>query len=89
MFEALGPNVALRRHFVEFHRTMRADLAKLVRRGMRDGSVDRQRRPDEEAMLVVAGLRGIAYQWRLDPNGFDPGAALRVLGEATAQRLRP
>ena len=89
MFEALGPNVALRQHFIEFHRTMRADLAKLVRRGLRDGSVTRHRRPDEEAMLIVAGLRGIAYQWRLDPDGFAPAAALRVLGEATDQRLRP
>jgi AcrR family transcriptional regulator len=89
MFEALGPNPSLRRHFVEFHRTMRADLAKLVRRGVRDGSIARQRRPDEEAMLVVAGLRGIAYQWRLDPDGFDPAIALRVLGDATEERLRP
>jgi AcrR family transcriptional regulator len=89
MFEALGPNVALRQHFVEFHRTMRADLAKLVRRGIRDGSVARQRRPDEEAMLVLAGLRGIAYQWRLDPDDVDPATALRVLGDATEQRLRP
>jgi AcrR family transcriptional regulator len=89
IFEALGPNVALRQHFVEFHRTMRADLAKLVRRGIRDGSVDPRRNATEEAMLVVAGLRGIAYQWRLDPDRFDPAAALRALGEATGQRLRP
>ena len=68
---------------------MRADLAQLVRRGLRDGSIARHRRPEEEAMLVVAGLRGIAYQWRLDPDGFDPAAALQVLGVATEQRLRP
>jgi AcrR family transcriptional regulator len=89
MFEALGPNVALRAHFVEFHRTMRADLVKLVRRGIRDGSVARERHPDEEAALVVAGLRGVAYQWLLDPDAFDPVAALRALGAATEQRLRP
>jgi AcrR family transcriptional regulator len=89
MFEALGPNVGLRDHFVEFHRTMRADLVKLVRRGIRDGSVARERRPDEEAALVVAGLRGIAYQWLLDPAGFDPVPALRALCTATEQRLRP
>jgi len=88
MFEALGPNLGLRDHFVEFHRTMRADLAKLVRRGIRDGSVARERRPDEEAALVVAGLRGIAYQWLLDPAAFDPVPALRALGAITEQRLR-
>src|SRR5262249_51445443 len=32
MFEALGPNGDLRAHFVEFHRTMRSDIAKLLRR---------------------------------------------------------
>jgi AcrR family transcriptional regulator len=89
MFEALGPNVALRQHFVEFHRTMRADLAKLVRRGHRDGSIRRALRPEDEAMLVVAGLRGIAYQWRLDPDGFDPVNALRCLADAIEYRLRP
>ena len=79
---ALGPNVALREHFVEFHRTMRADLAKLVRRGHRDGSIRRGLRPEDEAMLVVAGLRGIAYQWRLDAEQFDPVNALRCLAYA-------
>jgi AcrR family transcriptional regulator len=89
MFEALGANVVLRDHFIEFHRTMRADLAKLVRRGRRDGSVRRGLRPEEEATLVVAELRGIAYQWLLDPDGFDPVSALRCLAEAIDHRLRP
>ncbi|HKA04722.1 MAG TPA: TetR/AcrR family transcriptional regulator [Acidimicrobiales bacterium] len=88
MFEALGPNEALRRRFVEFHRTMRSDVAKLVRRGIRDGSVDPRLDPAEEAVLVVAGLRGIAYQWRLDPVGFDPVPALAAFGRATEHRLR-
>jgi hypothetical protein len=68
---------------------MRADLARLVRRGHRDGSIRRGVRPDDEAMLVVAGLRGVAYQWRLDPDGFDAVAALRCLTDAIDQRLRP
>jgi len=89
MFEALGSNVVLRDHFVEFHRTMRADLAKLVRRGLRDGSVRRGVRPDDEAALVVAELRGIGYQWLLDPAGFEPVNALRYLAGAVDHRLRP
>jgi AcrR family transcriptional regulator len=89
MFEALGPNEPLRQRFVEFHRTMRTDLAKLVRRGIRDGSIEPNRNPNEEALLIVAGLRGIAYQWRLDPDAFDPVVALAAFGRATEQRLRP
>jgi AcrR family transcriptional regulator len=89
MFEALGPNVALREHFIDFHRAMRADLARLVRRGHRDGSIRRGLRPEDEAALVVAGLRGIAYQWRLDADGFDPVNALGCLADAIEHRLRP
>lgn len=89
VFEALGPNAGLRARFVEFNRVLRADLAKLVRRGQRDGSIRRSLQPDDEAVLVLSGLRGIAYQWRLDPKRFDPVNALRCLVEATDERLRP
>ncbi len=88
MFEALGPNEELRRSFVEFHRRMRADVAILVRRGIRDGSIKPGTIVDDEATAVVTGLRGIAYQWMLDPAGFDPLAPLAHLHEATEERLR-
>jgi AcrR family transcriptional regulator len=88
MFEALGPNTELRGHFVEFHRTMRADLTQLLRRGIRDGSVDRGVDPKAEAALVIAGLRGVAYQWALDPGDVDPVTALAHLSHATQSRLR-
>jgi AcrR family transcriptional regulator len=88
MFEALGPNPELRRHFVEFHRVMRADLARLLRRGMRDGSVQPGAEPEADAALVIADLRGIAYQWLLDPGDVDLAAALAHLYQATESRLR-
>jgi AcrR family transcriptional regulator len=88
MFEALGPNADLRKHFVEFHRTMRADIAKLVRRGLRDGSIRAGLDPVAEAVLIVGGLRGVAYQWALDPDAFDPVGALAYLTRVTEDRLR-
>jgi AcrR family transcriptional regulator len=88
MFEALGPNAELRRHFAEFHRTMRADLAQLLRRGIRDGSVHGGTDSKAEAALVIAGLRGIAYQWALDPCDIDLAAALGYLSRTTEGRLR-
>jgi AcrR family transcriptional regulator len=89
MFEALGPIPELRDTFVDFHRAMRDDLARLVREGVRDGSVAKGTSPANEAALIVGSLRGIAYQWRLDPDGFDPVPALRYLTTTTAVRLAP
>jgi AcrR family transcriptional regulator len=88
MFEALGPNADLRTHFVEFHRTMRSDIAKLVRRGLRDGSIRAGVDPVAEAVLIVGGLRGVAYQWALDADAFDPVGALAYLTRVTEDRLR-
>jgi AcrR family transcriptional regulator len=88
MFEALGPNADLRAHFVEFHRTMRSDIAKLVRRGVRDGSIRAGVDPLAEAVLIVGGLRGVAYQWALDADAFDPVGALAYLTKVTEDRLR-
>ena len=88
MFEALRPIPELRSTFVEFHATMRADLAAFVRKGLRDGSIAPGTSPTKEAALIVAGLRGIGYQWRLDPDGFEPLPALRHLVSTTESRLR-
>lgn len=88
MFEALGPNEELHRQFVEFHRRQRADMADLVRHGIKDGSIRPATVVDDEAAAIVTGLRGIAYQWLLDPDRFDPLPALSHLHEATDSRLR-
>jgi AcrR family transcriptional regulator len=88
MFESLGPNQELRQHFVEFHRNQRADMAEIIRRGIKDGSIRPGTVVDDEAAAIVLGLRGIAYLWLLDPAGFDPAPALQHLYEATESRLR-
>jgi len=72
MFEALGPHKELRSRFVEFHREMRAGMATTIRCGIDDGSILGCIDPDLEAQSVVAVLRGVGYQWRLDPDAFDP-----------------
>jgi len=89
MFEAVGPAADLRSTFVQLHADMRADFARFVRRGLRDGSIRSGLSPDLEAAVVVAGVRGIAYQWLLDPDGFEPVTALRYLARVTDERLRP
>jgi AcrR family transcriptional regulator len=87
MFEALGPNADLRARFVEFHRALRADIAQLVRRGLRDGSIRPGIDPTAEAVGIVGALRGVAYQWALEGDNFDAAGALAYLARGTEERL--
>ena len=87
MFEALGPDEELRTRFAKFHDVMRADFSRLIARGQSDGSIRRGLAPSKEATLIVGGLRGIGYQWLLDPERFEPVAALAYLHETTTVRL--
>jgi AcrR family transcriptional regulator len=88
-FEALGPVEPLRVRIAETHRTMRADLAGFLRTGLKDGSVKTGISPVREAEFIAASLRGTAYQWMLDSDGFDFVRALRHLITIVDERLRP
>jgi AcrR family transcriptional regulator len=87
MFEAVGPDDGLRKRFAAFHDMMRTDIAGLLARGVDDGSVRADTDPEAEAALMVAALRGIAYQWLLDPDGYDLVRHLVYLDTTTRSRL--
>lgn len=88
-FEAIGPHEELRLRMVKLHEGMRADFATLIRRGLEDGSIPAGTPADREAELVIAGLRGIGFQWLLEPSAFDPLPALAYLRDTTEERLTP
>ncbi|MEM9464932.1 MAG: TetR/AcrR family transcriptional regulator [Actinomycetota bacterium] len=88
MFEA-GSDPMLRRRFADYHESMRTVFETAVRRGKRDGSIAAGTNPRREGALIVAALQGIAYQWQLDGDRFDPADALRYLIATTEARLRP
>jgi AcrR family transcriptional regulator len=88
MLEAIGPIPYLHDRFAGFHRQMRTDLGKILRAGIKDGSIG-EIHPEREAELIVAELRGVAYQWALDPDHFDPVPALTYLVSSIDRRLRP
>ena len=88
MFEAVGPAGDLRAIFVRLHADMRTDFVRLIRRGMRDGSIQSGMSPENEGAVIVAAIRGVGYQWLLDPDGFEPVRALRYLAQVTDDRLR-
>lgn len=87
IFEALGPDEFLRARIANFHREMRRDFARFISRGVRDGSVLPAISARSEATLIIAGLRGIGYQWLLDLEEFDPVSSLAYLHDTTTARL--
>lgn len=88
MFEALASNGFLRQHFIDWNRDKRENVAVLLRRGIEDGSVRPDTDVENEAANIVASLRGTAYQWVMDPDGFDPVGTLALLSDTIAKRLK-
>ncbi|MEO1062267.1 MAG: TetR/AcrR family transcriptional regulator [Actinomycetota bacterium] len=86
-FEAVGGEQELRARFAKLHETMRTDFLTILRRGKRDGSIDPSINARREAVLIMAGLRGVAFQWMLDPDAVDPVDALAYLHDTTVARL--
>jgi AcrR family transcriptional regulator len=86
MFEA-GQNEVLRARFATFHDTMRGDIEALLQRGRDDRSIAAGVDVAAEAALLVGALRGIGYQWLIDPDGFDPVPPLRYLVKTMPARL--
>ena len=88
-FEAIGPHEELRLRMLKLHEGMRADFASIIRRGRKDGSIPKAISDEREAELIIAGLRGVGFQWLLDPSGFDPLPPLAYLRDTTEERLTP
>ncbi len=87
MFEALGPDDALRARMMQFHQAMRDDIAQLVEAGRADGSVNDAIDPESTAVMLVALFRGLAYQWMLDPASVDLTKAYDVIHQQVGGAL--
>jgi AcrR family transcriptional regulator len=86
-FEALGPDQDLRERMSEFTTGMRVDLAAALRRGVADGSIRADVDPELGAVLVVAALQGLAYQWLVQPDSIDLSRGYTALGEFVRDSL--
>ncbi|MGI9646338.1 MAG: TetR family transcriptional regulator C-terminal domain-containing protein [Ilumatobacteraceae bacterium] len=71
MFEGLGDDSLLRERFRAFHASVRRDFAERIAAGQADGSIRTTLDPAAEAAFIVSGMRGVGYQWLLDPDDFD------------------
>lgn len=87
MFEGLGDDSLLRERFRAFHAGVRADFANRIAAGQADGSVAVDLHPAAEAGFIVSGMRGVGYQWLLDPDDFDASAAFAHFSAVALSRL--
>lgn len=87
MFEAVGPDDGLRMRIAKFQDAMRTDFQRFLRAGQRDGSIDPAVDPDREAVLLVGGLRGVGFQWLLEPDSFEPAREFQYLHDVSVARL--
>ena len=89
MFEGLGDEGLLRERFRSFNAVLRADFAERIAAGQGDGSIIGDVDSAAEAAFIVSGMRGIGYQWLLDPDDFDASAAFAHFAAVALDRLDP
>jgi AcrR family transcriptional regulator len=89
MFEAVGPDDALRERIVQFHDQLRLELAGYLELGRADGSVRSEIDPQAEAIQLLAEIRGLAYQAMLEPDRFDLHQALCHAEQVLLDRIAP
>jgi hypothetical protein len=71
MFEALGPRSDLAREFARLHAKLRELTVGWVQDAIDSGEMRRDLDATAVVILITGALGGIAYQWLLDPGGFD------------------
>ncbi len=86
IFEASGE---LHERFVASQRRMESSFRDILTRGIADGSIRDDVDVEVEAVLLVATLRGISYQWFLYPREVDMARLHEALAAQLADRLRP
>ncbi len=87
MFDSITAEAAMQERMAELHGFLRTSIAESLRRGVEDGSV----KPDVdvymEAAVLLSTLRGVTFQWMIDPEHFDPVPALKHVHHITAERI--
>jgi len=75
MFDALGPIPDLQPEFRTLHRSFRSDIVKMLQSGIDAGGVRADIDVEAQAAIVLGTLRGIAFQWLLEPDAVALDAA--------------
>lgn len=89
MFEALGPIPQLQPEFQRLHDTFRESIEGMVREGIAAGAISAEVDPKAQAVVLLGALRGIGFQWLLQPESFSLDAAYRELKRSLRRSLAP
>jgi AcrR family transcriptional regulator len=88
IFEALGPRPDLAQEFAKLHTRLREMTVGWIQKAIDAGEM----RDDVDASAVVivitGALGGVAYQWLLDPGGFDLDRVYEDLEKTLARGMR-
>jgi AcrR family transcriptional regulator len=82
LFESLVLVPEIRERVADLHRQHRLVIQRIVERGIDEGTVAASIDPASFAAVWVAGFRGIAFQWLLDPAHFDLDEALAYMASS-------
>jgi AcrR family transcriptional regulator len=89
MFEAIGPTPDLLPEFRALHRRFRAQIEHTLSAGVAAGTIRRDIIPAAQAALLLGALRGVAYQWLLEPNSFSLDTTYGELKSNLRRTLAP
>jgi len=88
MFEALGPHPELVREFAALHARLRELTVGWIREAIDAGEIRDDVDPASVVIFITGALGGLAYQWLLDPGGFDLGRVYEDLEKTLARGMR-
>ncbi|HEX4336621.1 MAG TPA: TetR/AcrR family transcriptional regulator [Polyangiaceae bacterium] len=75
LFESIGPTPELVTEFRELHARFRAEIEAVLHAGMEAGTIRKDVDAAAQAALMMGTIRGIAFQWLLDPKAFSLAGA--------------
>jgi AcrR family transcriptional regulator len=87
IFEALGPRPDLAQEFAKLHVRLREMTVGWIREAIESGEMRQDVSADAVVIFITGALGGLAYQWLLDPGGFDLGRAYEDLEKTLARGM--
>lgn len=89
VYAALGPMPELRDDLARAQQAQRRQVALWIEQGIAAGRIRADVDPEAQAVVFFGALRGIVYQWMLDPESIDLERAYDALDSTLRSGLAP